>query len=214
MAHYWRSLAIAAVLTATLPQIFHQLKWYHIIVIYIYAPVLAFCNAFGCGHTNWSLSSAYGKLAIFTIGAGAGTSHGGVLAGLAACGVMMNIVSTASDLMQDFKTGYMTLASRRSMSVSQVIGTAMGCVISPCVFWIFYKAFPDLGLESSEYPAPFASVYYSMAKLGVEGFSALPKECLKLQESPEGETPPPVCQMPLDQAGCKSRDVHEWQGPE
>ncbi|KAL2533033.1 putative metal-nicotianamine transporter YSL5 [Abeliophyllum distichum] len=35
-------------------------------------------------------------------------------------------------------------------------------------------------MESSEYPAPFASVYYSMAKLGVEGFSALPKECLKL----------------------------------
>ncbi|KAL2533030.1 putative metal-nicotianamine transporter YSL8 [Abeliophyllum distichum] len=66
------------------------------------------------------------------------------------------------------------------MFVSQVIGTAMGCVISPCVFWIFYKAFPDLGMESSEYPAPFASVYYSMAKLGVEGFSALPKECLKL----------------------------------
>ncbi|KAL2553449.1 putative metal-nicotianamine transporter YSL7 [Forsythia ovata] len=173
-------VAIAAVSTATLPHIFHQLKWYHIIVIYIFAPVLAICNAFGCGLTDWSLASAYGKLAIFTIGAWAGASYGGVLAGLAACGVMMNIVSTASDLMQDFKTGYMTLASPRSMFVSQVIGTAMGCVISPCVFWIFYKAFPDLGMESREYPAPFASVYYSMAKLGVEGFSALPKECLKL----------------------------------
>ncbi|CAA3008610.1 probable metal-nicotianamine transporter YSL7 [Olea europaea subsp. europaea] len=173
-------IAIAIVSTATLPHIFHQLKWYHIIVIYTFAPVLAFCNAFGCGLTDWSLASAYGKLAIFTIGAWAGASHGGVLAGLAACGVMMNIVSTASDLMQDFKTGYMTLASPRSMFVSQGIGTAMGCVISPCVFWIFYKAFPDLGMESSEYPAPFASVYYNMAKLGVEGFSALPKECLKL----------------------------------
>ncbi|KAL2533031.1 putative metal-nicotianamine transporter YSL7 [Abeliophyllum distichum] len=98
-------VAISAVSTATLPHIFHQLKWYHIIVIYIFAPVLAFCNAFGCGLTDWSLASAYGKLAIFTIGAWAGASHGGVLAGLAACGVMMNIVSTASDLMQDFKTG-------------------------------------------------------------------------------------------------------------
>ncbi|KAL2533034.1 putative metal-nicotianamine transporter YSL7 [Abeliophyllum distichum] len=116
-------VAISAVSTATLPHIFHQLKWYHIIVIYIFAPVLAFCNAFGCGLTDWSLASAYGKLAIFTIGAWAGASHGGVLAGLAACGVMMNIVSTASDLMQDFKIGYMTLASPRSMFVSQVIGT-------------------------------------------------------------------------------------------
>ena len=64
------------------------------------------------------------------------------LAGLAACGVMMNIVSTASDLMQDFKTGYMTLASPRSMFASQVIGTAIGCVIllqclqRPWQYWL------------------------------------------------------------------------------
>lgn len=170
----------AAISTMTLPHIFNQLEWYHIIVMYIFAPVLAFCNAFGCGLTDWSLASTYGKLAIFTIGAWAGASHGGTLAGLAACGVMMNIVSTASDLMQDFKTGYLTLTSPRSMFVSQVIGTAMGCVISPCVFWIFYNAFPDMGLPTSAYPAPFATVYYNMSKLGVEGFSALPHNCLKL----------------------------------
>ncbi|KDP22031.1 hypothetical protein JCGZ_03001 [Jatropha curcas] len=171
---------IAIISAITVPRIFHQLKWYYIIVIYIIAPVLAFCNAYGCGLTDWSLASTYGKLAIFTIGAWAGSSHGGVLAGLAACGVMMNIVSTASDLMQDFKTGYMTLTSPRSMFVSQIIGTAMGCVISPCVFWLFYKAFHDLGLPESEYPAPYALVYRNMSILGVEGFSALPKHCLTL----------------------------------
>lgn len=117
----------------------------YILVIYIFAPPLAFCNAYGCGLTDWSLASTYGKLAIFTIGAWAGASHGGVIAGLAACGVMMNIVSTASDLMQDFKTGCLTLTSPRSMFVSQVIGTAMGCIVSPSVFWLFYKAFDDLG---------------------------------------------------------------------
>ncbi|KAJ0047523.1 hypothetical protein Pint_16636 [Pistacia integerrima] len=173
-------VTIAAVSIISLPHIFPELKWYYVLVIYIFAPTLAFCNAYGCGLTDWSLASTYGKLAIFTIGAWAGSSHGGVLAGLAACGVMMNIVSTASDLSQDFKTGYLTLASPRSMFVSQVIGTAMGCIISPCVFWLFYKAFDDLGLPGSEYPAPFATVYRNMAKLGVEGFSALPKECLVL----------------------------------
>lgn len=171
---------IAAISTAVLPQIFKQLEWYYVIVIYIFAPALAFCNAYGCGLTDWSLASTYGKLAIFTIGAWAGKDSGGVLAGLAACGVMMNIVATASDLMQDFKTGYMTLASPRSMFVSQIIGTAMGCVISPCVFWLFYKAFDDLGIPGSEYPAPFALVYRNMAILGVEGFSSLPKHCLTL----------------------------------
>ncbi|KAL9432555.1 hypothetical protein AB3S75_027566 [Citrus x aurantiifolia] len=173
-------VAIAIVSIIVLPHIFHQLKWYHVLVIYLFAPTLAFCNAYGCGLTDWSLASTYGKLAIFTIGAWAGSSHGGVLAGLAACGVMMNIVSTASDLTQDFKTGYLTLASPRSMFVSQVIGTAIGCIVSPCVFWLFYKAFDDLGVPGSEYAAPFAMVYRSMAKLGVEGFSALPKNCLLL----------------------------------
>lgn len=173
-------IGIAAISIATLPHIFPQLKWYYILVIYIFAPTLAFCNAYGCGLTDWSLASTYGKLAIFTIGAWAGSSHGGVLAGLAACGVMMNIVSTASDLTQDFKTGYLTLASPRSMFVSQVIGTAMGCVISPCVFWLFLKAFDNLGDPESTYPAPFAVVYRNMAILGVEGFGSLPKHCLTL----------------------------------
>ncbi|KAH8511587.1 hypothetical protein H0E87_008958 [Populus deltoides] len=115
-------VAIAATSTATLPHIFHELKWYYILVIYIFAPALAFC--------------------------------------LAACGVMMNIVSTASDLSQDFKTGYLTLSSPRSMFVSQLIGTAMGCIISPSVFWLFFK---DLGTTGSQYPAPYATVYRNMA---------------------------------------------------
>ncbi|XP_039138058.1 LOW QUALITY PROTEIN: probable metal-nicotianamine transporter YSL12 [Dioscorea cayenensis subsp. rotundata] len=173
-------IVIAAISTATLPHIFNPLKWYYILVIYIVAPVLAFCNAYGTGLTDWSLASAYGKLAIFTIGAWAGASHGGVLAGLAACGVMMNIVSTASDIMQDFKTGYLTLSSPRSMFVSQIIGTAMGCVISPCVFWLFYKAFDDLGIPGTQYPSPYGIVFRNMAILGVDGFSSLPKNCLTL----------------------------------
>ncbi|KAG5227462.1 metal-nicotianamine transporter YSL [Salix suchowensis] len=173
-------VAIAAVSTATVPHIFPELKWYHILVIYIFAPALAFSNAYGCGLTDFSLAYSYGTLAIFAIGAWAGASHGGVLAGLAACGVMMNIVSTASDLSQDFKTGYLTLSSPRSMFVSQLIGTAMGCIISPCVFWLFLKAFKDLGTTGSEYPAPYATVFRNMAIMGVEGFSSLPENCLYL----------------------------------
>ncbi|KAJ3692939.1 hypothetical protein LUZ60_012034 [Juncus effusus] len=173
-------VAIAIVSIITLPHIFHQLKWYYVLLTYIIAPVMAFCNAYGCGLTDWSLAATYGKLAIFTIGAWAGAAHGGVLAGLAACGVMMSIVSTASDLTQDFKTGYMTLASPRSMFISQVIGTSMGCVIAPSVFWLFFKAFKDIGIPGSEYPAPNALVYRNMAILGVEGVSSLPKHCLTL----------------------------------
>ncbi|RLM74249.1 hypothetical protein C2845_PM15G25250 [Panicum miliaceum] len=171
---------IAVVSIATVPHIFHQLKWYHVAVSYVIAPVLAFCNAYGCGLTDWSLATTYGKLAIFTVGAWAGASEGGIIAGLAACGVMIGIVSTASDLTQDFKTGYMTLASPRSMFVSQVIGTAMGCVIAPSVFWLFYNAFRDIGMPGSEYPSPNALVYRNMAILGVQGLGSLPRHCLDL----------------------------------
>ncbi|KAK9733021.1 hypothetical protein RND81_04G038600 [Saponaria officinalis] len=173
-------ITLAVIAIITVPHIFHQLKWYHVLIMYIVAPILAFCNAYGCGLTDWSLASTYGKLGIFIIGGWVGASQGGIVAGLAACGVMMNIVSTAADLSQDFKTGYLTLASPRSMFVSQIIGTLMGCVISPCVFWIFYKAFPDLGTKDSQYPAPYGAVYRSMASIGVLGVGSLPKHCLTL----------------------------------
>jgi OPT family oligopeptide transporter len=171
--------AVAAITIGCLPLIIPRLKWYYILAVYILAPVLAFCNAFGRGLTDWSLASTYGKLAIFIIGAWAGASNGGVLVGLAACGVMMSIVGTAADLMQDFKTGYLTLASPRSMFISQVTGTAMGCVVAPCVFWLFYKSF-DIGASDGDYPAPYAIMYRNMAILGVDGLSLLPKSCLTL----------------------------------
>ncbi|KAL6561190.1 putative metal-nicotianamine transporter ysl7 [Orobanche minor] len=172
-------VALAAISIGVIPQIFHQLKWYMVLVAYLIAPVLAFCNAYGCGLTDWSLASNYGKLAILVFSSWVGLEHGGVLAGLASCGVMMSIVSTASDLMQDFKTGYLTMSSPRSMFFSQVYGTALGCIMSPLVFWFFYKAY-SVGDPEGSYPAPYALMYRGIALLGVEGFSSLPKNCVKL----------------------------------
>ncbi|XP_042048760.1 probable metal-nicotianamine transporter YSL7 [Salvia splendens] len=172
-------IVLALISIIVVPHIFPQLKWYQILVAYIIAPVLAFCNAYGCGLTDWSLASNYGKLAILVFSSWVGLQQGGVLAGLASCGVMMSIVSTASDLMQDFKTGYLTLSSPRSMFVSQVLGTAMGCVLSPLVFWFFYKAY-NVGDPEGTFPAPYALMYRGIALLGVEGFSSLPENCLML----------------------------------
>ncbi|XP_022763957.1 probable metal-nicotianamine transporter YSL7 [Durio zibethinus] len=172
-------IILAIISIIAVPFIFHQLKWYHILVAYAIAPVLAFCNAYGCGLTDWSLASNYGKLAIIIFSSWVGLEHGGVVAGLASCGVMMSIVSTASDLMQDFKTGYLTLSSPRSMFFSQVIGTAMGCFLTPLVFWFFYKAYP-IGDPNGTYPAPYGLLYRGIALLGVEGISSLPKNCLNL----------------------------------
>ncbi|KAL1210107.1 putative metal-nicotianamine transporter YSL6 [Cardamine amara subsp. amara] len=171
-------VGLAAISTATIPLIFPPLKWYFVLCSYLIAPALAFCNSYGTGLTDWSLASTYGKIGLFIIASVVG-SDGGVIAGLAACGVMMSIVSTAADLMQDFKTGYLTLSSAKSMFVSQLVGTAMGCVIAPLTFWLFWTAF-DIGDPNGPYKAPYAVIFREMAILGIEGFAELPKHCLAL----------------------------------
>ncbi|GJM90011.1 hypothetical protein PR202_ga06247 [Eleusine coracana subsp. coracana] len=84
-------LLLAGISVVAIPHIFRQLKPKHVVWAYAVAPVFAFCNAYGTGLTDWSLSSSYGKLAIFIFGASIGAQNGGVVAGLAACGLMMGI---------------------------------------------------------------------------------------------------------------------------
>ncbi|KAL2226915.1 UNVERIFIED_CONTAM: Metal-nicotianamine transporter YSL3 [Sesamum indicum] len=161
-----------------IPIMFPQLKWYYVLVAYILAPSLSFCNAYGAGLTDMNMAYNYGKVALFVLAALTGKDNG-VVAGLIGCGLIKSIVSISSDLMHDFKTGHLTLTSPRSMLVSQGIGTAIGCVVAPLTFFLFYKAF-DVGNPDGNYKAPYAIIYRNMAILGVEGFSALPHHCLQL----------------------------------
>ncbi|CAL8462318.1 g1851 [Coccomyxa elongata] len=161
-----------------IPQLYPAVKWYMVAVAFISAPVFSVCNAYGAGLTDWDMSSLYGKLCIFAFAAWAG-HNGGVTAGLAICGVMLSVTSAACSLMGDFKTGWMTLCSPRSMFLAQVIGSALGCVVAPATFLLFYKAF-DIGVPGSAYPAPYATIYRAMAVLGVEGVAALPQHCMTL----------------------------------
>lgn len=160
------------------PLMFPPLKWYFVLVAYILAPSLSFCNAYGAGLTDMNMAYNYGKVALFVLAALAGKNNG-VVAGLVGCGLIKSIVSISSDLMHDFKTGHLTLTSPRSMLLSQAIGTAIGCVVAPLTFFLFYQAF-DVGNPNGEYKAPYALIYRNMAILGVEGFAALPHHCLQL----------------------------------
>ncbi|KAI4363691.1 hypothetical protein MLD38_019878 [Melastoma candidum] len=160
------------------PLMFPELKWYYVLVAYVLAPCLGFCNAYGAGLTDMNMAFNYGKVALFVLAAISG-NNSGVMAGLVGCGLIKSIVSISSDLMHDFKTGHLTLTSPRSMLLSQAIGTALGCVIAPLTFFLFYKAF-NIGDPDGEYKAPYAVIYRNMAILGVEGFSALPHNCLQI----------------------------------
>uniref|UniRef100_A0A0A9DI72 Metal-nicotianamine transporter YSL6 n=1 Tax=Arundo donax TaxID=35708 RepID=A0A0A9DI72_ARUDO len=172
------TLYSATISTATVPIIFPQLKWYLVLLCYLLAPAIAFCNSYGMGLTNLNLAPTYGKIALFTFASLVG-SDGGVIAGLAACGIIMSIARSTADLMQDSKSGYLTLSSPRSMFVAQLIGIALGCIIAPLTLWLFWTAF-DIGDPDGEYKAPFAVIFREMAILGIEGFSALPLHCLEI----------------------------------
>ncbi|KAL2556278.1 Metal-nicotianamine transporter YSL3 [Forsythia ovata] len=161
-----------------IPIMFPQLKWYYVLAAYVLAPSLSFCNAYGTGLADMNMAYNYGKVALFVFAALVGKDNG-VVAGLIGCGLIKSTVSISSDLMHDFKTGYLTLTSPRSMVLSQGIGTAIGCIVAPLTFFLFYRAF-DVGNPDGEYKAPYALIYRNIAILGVEGFSALPQHSLQL----------------------------------
>ncbi|KAK3030655.1 hypothetical protein RJ639_035859 [Escallonia herrerae] len=171
-------IIFAVITTITIPFLFPELKWYYVVVAYIFAPSLAFCNAYGAGLTDFNMAYNYGKVGLFVLATLAGKEHG-VVAGMVGCGLIKSVVSVSCILMQDLKTGHLTLTSPRTMLISQAIGTAIGCVVSPLCFLLFYKAF-DVGSPSGEFKAPYAVIYRNMAILGVQGFSALPQHCLQL----------------------------------
>ncbi|PIN14659.1 hypothetical protein CDL12_12710 [Handroanthus impetiginosus] len=169
-------LAILSVIS--IPFIFPELKWYFVLMAYIFTPPLAFCNAYGAGLTDMNLCYNYGKVGLFIVAALSGKEHG-VLAAMAACGLFKSIINVSCILMQDFKTGHLTLTSPKAMLLSQAVGTALGCVVSPLSFFLFYKAF-DIGNPNGEFKAPFAIIYRNLAIIGVQGFSSLPKHCLQI----------------------------------
>ncbi|XP_065862995.1 probable metal-nicotianamine transporter YSL6 [Euphorbia lathyris] len=171
-------ILVAIVSAFTIPVIFPQVKWHIVLISYIIAPVLAFCNSYGTGLTDMSMLTTYGKIGIFVIASLVG-KNGGIISGLVACGIIITSASAASDLMQDFRTGYLTLTSPRAMFVSQLAGTAMGCVIAPLTFWLYWTAF-DIGSPDGPYKAPYAVLFRQMAILGIEGFSELPKYSLAM----------------------------------
>ncbi|BAT89099.1 hypothetical protein LR48_Vigan09g057600 [Vigna angularis] len=171
-------MVLSVVSVVVIPLMFPQLKWYYVVVAYILAPSLAFCNAYGTGLTDMNMAHNYGKVALFVVAAMSGRENG-VVAGLVGCGLVKSVVSVACTLMQDFKTAYYTRSSPKAMFIGQLIGTALGCVIAPLSFFLFYKAF-DVGNPHGEFKAPYALIYRNMAVLGVEGFSALPQHCLQM----------------------------------
>ncbi|WVZ78181.1 hypothetical protein U9M48_025933 [Paspalum notatum var. saurae] len=172
---------LSAASTVAIPCLYPQMRRAHVALIYLAAPVFAFCDAYGLGVTDMNLSSTYGKLAMLVVGSCVGRADGGVVAGLVACGVVMGTMSNSNNLMQDLKTGYLTLTSPRAVFISQAIGTALGCVVNPLMFWVlYYKVQQGEGQGGADvFDVPYARVYRGIAMLGA-GQAGLPMNTLWL----------------------------------
>jgi OPT family oligopeptide transporter len=170
-------VVLAALSSAAIPLIYKQVRFYHVAAAYAFAPLLAFCNAYGTGVAETNFSAQYNKLVILLFASWIGARNGGIVGSLVICGVVSAVVSTASDFMSDFKTGYLTLTSPRATLLSQVLGTAMGCVVNPLVFTVFHHFYESNA--NKVYDAPMARVYRAIAVLGA-GDQQLPDHCLAI----------------------------------
>ncbi|XP_066344493.1 probable metal-nicotianamine transporter YSL17 [Miscanthus floridulus] len=120
--------------------------------------------AYGVGVMDVSVASTYGRIALFLLGSWVGLENGGVVAGLAVGIIVMSAASTAGDLMQVFRTGYLTLTSPHAVLINQVVGTALGCLVNPIIFWMLYGGYHDWG---EVVVPPYAKMYREMAMIAI-----------------------------------------------
>ncbi|KAL5203431.1 hypothetical protein ABZP36_014383 [Zizania latifolia] len=173
-------IALATICSVVIPFIFYQIKFYHVAALYIIAPLLSFCNAYGTGLTDWSLASIYSKFMMFIVAAWIG-NPGAIIASLVSCGIIVVALHVSAQVMQDLKTGYMTITSSRAMITGQIFGVIMGSIINPCIFLAFQTtatANAPVGSKESEYPCPYANVYRAIGLIGMGGVNELPDYCV------------------------------------
>ncbi|XP_037474559.1 probable metal-nicotianamine transporter YSL17 [Triticum dicoccoides] len=173
-------VVLSVISTVVIPQLYPQLRYHHVALAYIIAPVFAFCNAYGNGITDMNIATTYGKVSLLIFSSWVGLKDGGVVAGLAACAIIVSNVSTASDLMQDHKTGYITLTSPHTITICQVAGTALGCVVNPVIFSIFYSVYNSGAHDDSNSIGPYAKVYRGIAMLAMTEKNGLPRHTMLL----------------------------------
>jgi uncharacterized oligopeptide transporter (OPT) family protein len=154
-----------------------------VLTAFLLGPAVALVNGFGVGLTDVDNSANYSTVAMFLFAAwgssATGSSGRGVVAGCVLSGVLMVFSVSAAVLLQDLRTGYITLTPPSPLLLAQVLGAAFGVLFSPLAFALFWST-GQVGLPDGPYPAPFATVTRGIASIGVLGFGALPRYCVAL----------------------------------
>ncbi|KAL6658391.1 hypothetical protein ACP70R_003977 [Stipagrostis hirtigluma subsp. patula] len=167
-------IVLSAISIVAIPQLYPQLSCHHVAFVYLILPVFAFCNTYTGGISDLNMATTYVKVTMLIIGSWVGLDQGGVIAVLAAGSIILSSISTAFDLMQNFRTGYITLTSPHTVLISHVAGTMLGCMINPALFWVLFHVYNDDNI------APYAKMYRGIAMLSMSRHQKLPKHSVLL----------------------------------
>lgn len=129
--------ACGALAMVLLPRLF-DVTWYMVFIALLCAPPFSVGIIYGTGLTDHNLASAVGKLAMFAFGP---AGNGSITPALVMCGLVISVCSQATDLMQDFKAGYLVRARPRAMLVAQLVGALFSSIMAPSLFALYTRAF-------------------------------------------------------------------------
>jgi len=135
-------------------------------VILSFFLALVACRA--CGETDTTPVGAMGKITQLTYGAIAPRQMNTNL--MCAC-ITAGVADSASDLLTDLKSGYVLGANARKQFLAQFAGIFIGTAVTVPAFFLVV---PDVSiLGSTQFPAPAAQVWASVARLLSNGFESL-----------------------------------------
>lgn len=145
----------------------------HTVLAVVFSVPLALVAIRVTGETNIGPVSPMGNMmqVVFAV-----IAPGNMVANMCSSGMTGSVVSTATDIQQDFKTGYLIGTSPKRLTYYEMYGVLIGAACT-AVFYPILKAAYGIG-EGGQLSAPTAMKWKGFAELLNKGFDALPPGCL------------------------------------
>ncbi|KAF8455269.1 OPT oligopeptide transporter protein-domain-containing protein [Kalaharituber pfeilii] len=147
----------------TISIVFPQMPLYSIIIAFLLALVLSIMGVRALGQTDLNPVSGISKLTqlVFALVIPA-TNAGAVLINLVAGAVSEAGAQQAGDIMQDLKTGHLLGASPKAQFHGQLIGSAVGAVVSAGVYKLYNSVY---SIPSKLFQVPTAYIWIDCSRL-------------------------------------------------
>jgi len=147
----------------TISIVFDQMPLYSIIIAFLLALVLSVMGVRALGQTDLNPVSGISKLTqlIFALVVPASNPNA-VMVNLVAGAVSEAGAQQAGDIMQDLKTGHLIGAAPRAQFYGQLIGSAVGAIVSAAVYRLYNSVYE---IPSKLFQVPTAYIWIDCSRL-------------------------------------------------